>query len=134
VNVTSARRTAMTPAFNRIIPILRIFDVGKAREFYVDYLGFSVDFEHRYHEGAPLFMQVSRGNVVLRLSEHHGDGSPGVHVTVEMSGVQEFHQELGAKGYRYMNPGIVTSEWGTRDLNVIDPFGNVLNFTDLMIA
>ncbi len=118
------------PAFNRVIPVLRIFDVAKAREFYVDYLRFTVDFEHRFHDNAPLFMQVSRNGLVLRLSEHHGDGSPGVHVTVETIGVEELHAELASTNYRYMNPGICTTEWGTHDVNVIDPFGNQINFSE----
>ena len=35
-------------SFFGITPILRIFDEAKAKEFYVDFLGFSVDWEHRY--------------------------------------------------------------------------------------
>jgi ribosomal-protein-alanine N-acetyltransferase len=31
----------MAIAFEQTIPILRIFDVAKARAFYVDYLGFT---------------------------------------------------------------------------------------------
>ena len=30
------------------VPILRIFDVAKAIEFYEGYLGFSVDWQHRF--------------------------------------------------------------------------------------
>jgi catechol 2,3-dioxygenase-like lactoylglutathione lyase family enzyme len=63
--------------FRRVIPILRIFDVAKADEFYLDYLGFRVDWDHRYDDNAPLYRQISRGDLVLHLSEHHGDGSPG---------------------------------------------------------
>jgi hypothetical protein len=33
-----------------ITPILRSFDEAKAREFYIDYLGFSVDWEHRFEQ------------------------------------------------------------------------------------
>ena len=54
------------------IPVFRIFSVEKAREFYLDFLGFKVDFEHRFEPELPLFMQVSRGDCVLQLSEHHG--------------------------------------------------------------
>ena len=60
------------------IPIFRIFDVEKAMEFYRDFLGFSVDFEHRFGENFPLYCQVSRGTCVLHLSEHAGDASPGL--------------------------------------------------------
>ena len=33
----------MPIAFRTTIPILRIFDIAKAKEFYVDYLGFGLD-------------------------------------------------------------------------------------------
>ncbi len=58
-------------------PILRSFDETKAREFYLDFLGFSLDWEHRFEEGPPLYMQISNGDCVLHISEHHGDCSPG---------------------------------------------------------
>lgn len=38
---------------------------------------FRVDWEHRFEPGFPLYLQVSRDGLVLHLSEHHGDGSPG---------------------------------------------------------
>ena len=81
-------------AFSNVVPILRIFDIHKARRFYVDYLGFTVDWEHRSSEGAPLHMQVSRGSLVLHLSEHHGDGTPGSAVYIETQGVRALHAEL----------------------------------------
>lgn len=111
-----------------------MFDVAKAREFFIGYLGFTVDFEHRFHDTAPLFMGISRGDVILFLSEHHGDGSPGVHVVVQMDGIEDFHRELAAKGYKYMNPGIQTQEWGTRELRVYDPFGNQITFSEPISA
>ena len=35
------------------VPILRILDDAKAREFYVDFLGFSIDWAHRFDDNAP---------------------------------------------------------------------------------
>ena len=107
-----------------------MFDIQKARDFYLGYLGFSVEFEHRFHDNAPLFMGVSRDGLTLFLSEHHGDGTPGTHVVVEMAGVEELHRELQAKNYRYMNPGLTSTEWGTRDLTVYDPFNNHITFSE----
>jgi len=120
----------VTVHFQRTVPILRIFDVGKAREFYLGYLGFTIDFEHRFHDNAPLFMGISRDGLPLMLSEHHGDGTPGTHVRIDISGVRELHAELAQKKYRYMNPGIQEQEWGLRELRVIDPFGNQLIFSE----
>ena len=44
--------------FNQATTILRFFDESKAREFYIDYLGFKVDWEHRFANDMPLYMQV----------------------------------------------------------------------------
>jgi hypothetical protein len=33
--------------FTKTIPILRIFDEAKAKEFYVDFLGFKIDWGNR---------------------------------------------------------------------------------------
>ena len=50
-------------------------------------------------------MPVSRNGLVLHLSEHHGDCCPGATVTVQTAGLEEYHREITAKGYRFMRPG-----------------------------
>ena len=118
-------------AFSNIqtIPILRIFDEAKAREFYVDYLGFTVDWEHRYGENFPLYMQVSRGGLVLHLSEHYGDSNPGSAVYIRATGLAELHQELQAKGYKYLNPGLCRED-NSVEMELLDPFGNKLRLNE----
>jgi uncharacterized glyoxalase superfamily protein PhnB len=120
------------PRFDNVVPILRIFSGEKAREFYVGFLGFSVDWEHRFDEAAPLYMQISRGGLRLHLSEHHGDGTPGTVIRVDMRGIEGYHREIMAKGYGHMRPGIETMPWDTREMAVIDPFGNALRFSEPM--
>ena len=114
----------------RPIPIFRIFDESKAREFYIDYLGFAIDFEHRFADDLPLYMGVSRSEVELHLSEHHGDGVPGARVRVLVNDIEALHAELAAKKYKYARPGIVDQEWGFRELMIGDPFGNHLIFCE----
>ena len=110
-------------------PILRIFDEARAREFYVGFLGFKIDWEHRFEPGLPLYLQVSRGGCVLHLSEHHGDCSPGAAMRIETADLDGFLAELLAKDYKFARPGIEETPWGSRDLSVKDPFGNRLTFT-----
>lgn len=116
--------------FDQTTPILRSFDEAKAREFYVDFLGFAVDWEHRFEPGLPLYMQLSRGDCVLHLSEHHGDCCPGAAMRIRVSDIDAFHAELSAKHYAYARPGIDDTPWGSRDVSVTDPFGNRLTFTN----
>lgn len=115
-------------AFGEVTPILRVLDVAKADEFYLGFLGFAVDWDHRFDDDAPLYRQISRGGLRLHLSEHHGDGTPGAHVRIAMCGVAEFQKELAEKAYRYMRPGLDRTSWSTVETGVIDPFGNRLRF------
>ena len=120
----------MTIRFDATIPVLRIFDVAKAHEFYVDFLGMSWDWEHRFEPDLPIFAQVSRGGLLLFLSEHFGDGTPGGKLVLRMTGLDAFHAELTAKAYRHARPGLHDQPWGWRDMQVGDPFGNVLVFSE----
>ena len=114
--------------FEKTTPILRIFDEAKAKAFYAGFLGFSIDWEHRFEPGLPLYMQVSRGGCVLHLSEHHGDCSPGAAVRIDATNLDAFHAELVSKDYKYARPEIEDTPWQTREMSVRDPFGNRLTF------
>jgi uncharacterized glyoxalase superfamily protein PhnB len=120
----------MPITFDQVIPILRIFDVPKAKGFYVDFLGFAVDWEHHFDDESPAYIQLSRDGFLLHLSEHHGDCCPGSTVYVWMTGIEEFHREIMSKGYRYLRPGIETTFYGARSVQVIDPFGNRIRFNE----
>jgi len=87
------------PDLRQAIPILRIFSVEKAMAFYVDFLGFSIDWKHRFGDDFPLYAQVSRSSLRLHLSEHHGDACPGATVFVWMRGIAAYHAELMGKDY-----------------------------------
>ena len=113
--------------FDKAIPILRMFDEAKAREFYLDFLGFSVEFEHRFEADLPLYLGISRNGLQLHLSEHHGDASPGATIFVPMHNIDMLRDELQGKRYGYGRPEIVEQGWG-KVLEVYDPFGNRIRF------
>jgi catechol 2,3-dioxygenase-like lactoylglutathione lyase family enzyme len=112
------------------VPILRSFDEAKAREFYLDFLGFTLDWEHRFAADMPLYLQVSRDGIVFHISEHHGDGSPGAHVRVNIRGIADYHAELTGKRYRNMRPGLERPDWGGTEMTVIDAAGNHITFAE----
>ncbi|MEK5057305.1 MULTISPECIES: VOC family protein [unclassified Paenibacillus] len=119
---------SMNMRFREVIPILRIFDERKAREFYIEYLEFQVDWEHRFETNLPLYMQISKNGLRIHLSEHYGDCSPGGAIRIEIDDIQQFHQYLLAKQYHFSRPGLESMPWGSEECCVIDPFGNRLIF------
>src|SRR6476660_5406386 len=113
------------------IPVLRIFDKTKAREFYIGWLRFQIEWEHRFEENSPLYMEISLGKLKLHLSEHHGDGTPGSHVFVWCKGIQDFHAGLIDKQYMYNKPGLEKAFWGEAlTFTVNDPFNNRISFNE----
>lgn len=111
-----------------IVPILRIFNVEKASEFYLDFLGFQLDWQHRFGDHYPLYLQVSRDQCILHLSEHHGDASPGSSIRIHCTDIQQYHQWLQAKDYQFAKPEIHQTPWGTEEFQLTDPFYNRLVF------
>lgn len=109
------------------IPILSVFDADKALAFYRDYLGFVVDWEDTPGDHLPRYLQLSRGNVRLHVSEHHGDATPGAALRLLTRRVTRLHAELVSRDYPYADPGVV-EERGSLTLTVIDPFGNRIVF------
>jgi catechol 2,3-dioxygenase-like lactoylglutathione lyase family enzyme len=111
------------------IPIVRIFSVQKAKEFYLDFLGFTLEWEHGLEEKQPLYAQIRRSDLVIHLSEHYGDATPGSTIFVPITGIDALHDELIAKNYPYARPGVDEAPWG-RVLQLADPFGNRIRFCD----
>jgi hypothetical protein len=82
------------------IPILRIFSEEKAKKFYLDFMGFNLEWEHRFGDNYPLYAEIKRSDLILHLSEHHGDATPGSAIFVPMQEISVFQAELQAKSYR----------------------------------
>ena len=114
----------------KAVPMLRIFDEAKAKEFYLEFLGMHLDWEHRFEPESPIYMQVSRDDLVLHLTEHSADCTPGAKVFVYSSELDELFKALSSKAYKYNRPGIEVAPWGDRILEVVDPFANKLLFNE----
>ncbi len=114
-----------------VTPILRVLEDTKAREFYVDFLGFSVDWEHRYGDDFPVYMGISRDACLIHLTEHHGDAIPGAAIRIKTDDVRSYNRELLDKAYKYAKPGIEETAWETLEMSITDPFGNRLTFYEV---
>lgn len=131
-NTASALLSRSEPGeaqFTHAIPVLRSLDENKCRAFYCTFLGFEVDFEHRFQPHMPLYLGLKRGPVQLHLSEHRGDAVTGSAVFVWMTGVDDYRRELAASGEAFAVPEIAEQSWG-REIGLLDPFGNRLRFCE----
>ena len=114
------------PGLRQPIPILRMYDVEATKRFFVDYLGFDLDWQEGEGD-RPVYMRVSRGPVAFHLSSHAGDGTPGTAVVIQVDDVEALQRELGQRNYPFMNPGIEPRGIG-KELVVLDPASNQIRF------
>jgi catechol 2,3-dioxygenase-like lactoylglutathione lyase family enzyme len=109
----------------RVMPTLRITDYVRSKAFYVDSLGFQIDWEHRFEPHLPVFMQVSRDRLALFLSQHRGDCPVGGLVHFYVPDVDSCYAELQGKGVPVKETPNESLQ-GLRDMTVVDPDGNKL--------
>lgn len=113
----------------RVTPVIKVSDIEKAKDFYIGFLKFDVDWEYTVENGRYSYLQISKGNCILHLTEYCDDGFPGVNVRIETEDLSRYQQLLSENAPCPVNPEIVSMDWGTKDMVIVDPFGNRLTFT-----
>ncbi|MFC4254722.1 VOC family protein [Altererythrobacter xixiisoli] len=115
--------------FGAPTPILRSFDEQRTKAFYLDFLGFELEFEHRFADWAPLYLGVRKGGCRLHLSEHYGDCTPGSAIRIPVDDVSAYAEKLRALEFGNSRPGEPQrTPWGTREITIADPASNRLTF------
>ena len=115
------------------IPVLRMLNEAAAKAFYLDFLGYVINWEHRFRDDpkSPLYLQVNLGESVLHLNGHAEADAPTSEVRIPVVGVQAFCQWLGTRTPDGQEPPEVVDpryEGKPTDLNLADPSGNTLTF------
>ena len=85
----------------------------------------------------PIYLQLSLNDIVLHLSEHHSDSTPGARIFIDdFANLAHFYKQLLDKNYTYNKPCIYTPFYddGALDMTINDPFGNRLTFVERNIT
>lgn len=125
-NIAHAALTPSRAGFGAAIPVIRVQNERLAREFYLGYLGFTMEWEHRFEPGFPVYVRARRDDAVIDLSEHHGDGVPGSVTWIPVLDVDALLADLRSRPHPKLRPGIDPHFPGGPTIEVTDPFGNVL--------
>ena len=103
----------------RVVPGLHVRDFAESCKFYVDTLGFEVDWEWRHEPGLPVFAQLSCQGLSIYLSENEGDGVPGSLVYLYVPDVDAWYERLTGMGIGLEAPQ--DQPWGNREITFRDP-------------
>jgi hypothetical protein len=116
----------------KAIPTFGIRDYKSAIDFYVDFLGFQIDWEHRFELTGPVYMQISKSGLILHLSESKRF-EKNVIVFVETKNLIGFHKELQERNPKDKTQDVLQTKWKTLQLEIQDPFGNLLRFNENLL-
>ena len=105
--------------FHRAVPILPVQDVDASIAYYVNILGFKVDWR------APSYASVSRGQCGLMLSGI-GQGHPGTWVWIGIGDADRLWEEFRARGAKLRHPP--TNYSWAYEMQIFDLDGHVLRF------
>jgi catechol 2,3-dioxygenase-like lactoylglutathione lyase family enzyme len=100
----------------------------RSKDFYLERLGFALEWEHRFEPGLPVFMSIARDGMQLYLTEHAGDCKIGGLVHFVIDDVNAWHKEFEARGVRASDPP--NDDLGFLNMTVTDPDGNQLRFME----
>ena len=118
----------MTLPVQRVIPTLRMTNYARSRGFYVERLGFTVEWEHRFGPNMPVFLSLSRDGMQIYLSEHSGDCEVGGLVHFLIPDVDAWHAEFQQRGATVAEAP--NDDLGFRNMTIRDPDGNQLRFME----
>jgi catechol 2,3-dioxygenase-like lactoylglutathione lyase family enzyme len=105
----------------RAVPDLTSDDLGAAREFYADFLGFDVGMDE---PGFMLFRSPSNPTAQIIVGTERGVDVADV--SVEVDNVDALHAEAVKRGLEIVYP-LTDEPWGVRRFFVRDPDGVVVN-------
>ena len=114
----------------QVMPIITVESADKARNFFVDTLGFDhvmgvlgkdgqLDFVTVVLNGARLMFARPHDNLPLTKA---GSGKQPVEIYLEVADVAAYHEKLKKKGVK-ITDALTMQWWGDRTFKVMDPFG-----------
>lgn len=121
----------MRISFQPPVPVVPIVSAQDAKDFYLDFLGFAVDWGWPANDdGQQFYAQISRSGVQLHLRGERR-GVSRIELLIRMSGLDLLREELWIRKDLYDRPlDVGHTPDDRRELHVRDPFGNWLRFSE----
>ena len=116
----------MTHRIAEVVPVFTIGSYDEAVVFYVDWLGFSLDWEWREAPGRPVVMAISRDGVSLMLVEQT-DSPSASWLNLKVDDLGAFAEEWNSRRPNSVTVG-VSPPYEIPTVSLQDPFGNRLDF------
>ena len=114
----------------QVMPIINVESVDKARNFYVETLGFDHVMGVLGKDGQLDFVSVVMGGARLMFARPQDAGTAAnsgvkkqpVQIYLEVADIDAYHSRLKKDGVK-ITEGLTTQWWGDKTFKVMDPYG-----------
>ena len=115
--------------FNRAVPNLPVKDTNASIDFFTQKMGFKLDWDDSV-VGTPkvMYASLSRGEFQICVNEHASSLAGTANIWGYVSNVKALYDELASNGCALPKQP-EEMPWGEVELEVKDPDGNSINFT-----
>jgi len=117
---------------------IKCSDIKSSITFYTEILDFSVQVAPDPDENAFMskYALLKRGDSLVHLSSHDGDGVFGSLIYVRIEGIEELYKKFITRGINTEAPDkypsvaikLTDQSWGMKEFSVRDPDGNKITF------
>ncbi len=117
------------PMIQCAIPVIAVSNSRRAEDYYCKVLGFATLFTYRPNpsKAEPCYMGVARDGVRLHLHSFKPERSGLTDAFIYVADVDQLFAEFSSRGATCQLPP-TDQTWGTREIAIRDPDGNVLVF------
>lgn len=110
----------------RVTANLKVANIEKAREFYMDYLGLSSE---EFNLGWVVRLSTPDGKAAVQLVTRDATSAEDSVISIAVGNdVDQAYDEAVRRGYEIVHP-LTRERWGLRRFFVRAPDGNVINIT-----
>ncbi len=117
----------MKKVTQQVVPAVRVASYALSKPFY-EKLGFHELWTHQFEPGLPFFAAIARDDMQVFLTEHTGDCAFGALVHFYVDDVDAVHLEFLQQGLHVTEPPGNDLGPSVRNMLMVDPDGNRLNF------
>ncbi len=118
------------PNFKSWYPVFGIRSYEEAIDYYVDWLGFNLDWEWREAPGQPAIVSISRDGITIGLNES-ADAATGAWLSVSVNDAQALADEWN--GRRTGSARVVSgAPYDGAVIHLVDPFGNRIDIQQML--
>lgn len=114
-----------------IIPVFKIGNFVEAKNFYVEKLGFNLNWTDKHCDCFPAYSEIEMDGAVIHLTEEYGFAKEGMTIMIKKEKLKEYLGELN-KDDLFKTVEIEEEVFGNSFM-IEDPWSNRIHFWELTV-